>query len=92
MTTDQSNKTLIAQLEPVGGPAPAGGFDFVVRPITGNAGFINGETLTATHPEAGTATWTIDTTPQPVPVPAVTAPAVITALETAISNGTVAAE
>ena len=91
MTTNQSNKTLIAQLEPVGGPAPAGGFDFVVRPITGNAGFINGETLTATHPEAGKATWTIDTTPQPVPVPAVTAPAVITALETAISNGTVVA-
>ena len=88
MTTDQSGQTFTATLEPVGGAAPAGGFDFVVRPISGNAGFIHGETLTATHAEAGTATWMIDLTPEPVVVPAEATVAVIDALEQAMANGT----
>jgi hypothetical protein len=76
-------------LDPPGGLVPAGGFDFVVRPIVGNGGFIQGETLTVAVAGSGSATTLIDLTPDAVVVPAVTAPAVITALETAISNGTV---
>ncbi|HIK92723.1 MAG TPA: hypothetical protein EYG03_12170, partial [Planctomycetes bacterium] len=88
ITTDQSNKLFEVALDPPGGLVPAGGFDFVLRPIAGNAGFIQGETLTVTVAGSGFATTLIDLTPDAVVVPAVTAPDVITALETVISNVT----
>ena len=38
----------------------AGGFDFVQRPIFGNGGFIDGETLTVTVDGVGFATSLVD--------------------------------
>ena len=70
ITTDQSNLQFVAPLTP--GPGPlAGGFDYVERPIIGNAGFIHGETVTMTVVGVGSTTMLIDLSVGPVPVPAV---------------------
>ena len=70
ITTDQSNLEFVAPLTP--GPGPlAGGFDYVERPIIGNAGFIHGETVTMTVAGVGSTTMLIDLSVGPVPVPAV---------------------
>ena len=70
ITTDQSNLQFVAPLTP--GPGPlAGGFDYVERPIIGNAGFIHGETVTMTVAGVGSTTMLIDLSVGPVPVPAV---------------------
>jgi hypothetical protein len=87
ITTDVSNQEFQVALDPAPGPL-AGGFDFVARPIEGNGGFIQGETLTVTVAGVGFATTMIDLAPDAVVVPAVTAPAVVDALETT-TDGTV---
>ena len=87
LTTDQSNQTFVATLETVG--PLAGGFDFVVRPLVGNGGFIDGEVMTASHPEAGTATFTIDLTPEAPHVPAEASAELQEALRQAISSGVI---
>ena len=70
ITTDQSNLQFVVPLTP--GPGPlAGGFDYVERPIIGNAGFIHGETVTMTVADVGSTTMLIDLSVGPVPVPAV---------------------
>ena len=70
ITTDQSNLQFVAPLTP--GPGPlAGGFDYVERPIIGNAGFIHGETVTMTVAGVGSTTMLIDLSVGPIPIAAV---------------------
>ena len=59
ITTDQSEKRIVVDLTPVPDPL-AGGFDYVERPIIGNGGYIDGETLTVTVEGVGFATSLVD--------------------------------
>ena len=65
-------------------PAPdplAGGFDYVERPIIGNGGYIDGETLTVTVDGVGFATSVVDLSAETVFIPAVADAVVVAALE-----------
>ena len=70
----------------VGPNPPAGGFDFVLRPIVGNGGFIQGETVTVTVAGSGFATTLVDLTPEAPIVPAVATDAVIATLEATVAG------
>ena len=84
ITTDQSNLQFVAPL--TAGPGPlAGGFDYVERPIIGNAGFIHGETVTMTVAGVGSTTMLIDLSVGPVPVPAVATADVIATTVAAVA-------
>ena len=85
ITTDQSNQRFEVALTP--GPDPlAGGFDFVQRPISGNGGFIQGETLTVSVDGVGSATSLVDLSADAVFIPAVADPVVVAALETTVAG------
>ena len=59
MSTDKSGHRFVATL-----PARSGEFQFVVEPVAGRGGFVDGETLVATHAEAGTGAITIGAKPE----------------------------
>ncbi|MEZ7972954.1 MAG: cytochrome c peroxidase, partial [Pseudomonadales bacterium] len=85
ITTDVSNQLFEAELVPAPDPL-AGGFDFVKRPIFGNGGFIDGETLTVTVDDVGFATSVVDLSAETVFIPAVADPVVVAALETTVAG------
>ena len=59
MSTNKSGHRFVVTL-----PVQSSEFAFIVRPVAGRGGFIDGETLVATHAEAGTGTITIDAKPE----------------------------
>jgi len=87
--TTTSGLNAIAPLDPGPNP-PAGGFDFVVRPIVGTHGLSTGDVFTIAVEGVGSATWVLDLDAGAPPagfVPSVVDPAAVSTLRDLAGGG-----